>query len=1102
MRRLSVHKVLLFCPMILFLITTAVASDMQLNFFSLTRADGLSNNSVTAIVRDEQGYIWFGTQSGLNRYNGYEFRQYYHDQGDSTSLPANRITALVAGNDGNLWAGCHSSGLARYDRKTDRFLRYRFSDFTDEAPTDHIVDMEYDRMGRLWVATHGGLFLYDSGKDRFLQIKSYGSAGMEYGTEIKVEGLFTLTHEITSLTADDRGNIWVAHPDWSLSYINAENRISGFYNYLKEEFGEMPESLIQLVYHDKQLYFAGGHRGLYAFDPAIGELYTLVDPEILRSPLYVTGHKETVWVSSLEGLFRYDTGTGNFAFYSQEPTNPKSITTGTPGVLFVDESEILWLAAGNLGINYSLLNMPFMNLYEHAEFDEFLFHPNVTSMLHDSRGNFWVAFQSGVVQAYFNGSPNREIIQVDQLVPGTGIGYVFGLFEASDGTIFMTSWRGGLQFYDPELKKFVNIYDAHWTFYENFGGFDVRDVTEGPDGSLYLAVFGSGVVKYDRETNRFLRYVADPEKEGALANSYVYDLEFDRDDNLWVSTTWGLNKLPAGDSLFTWYLASQETGTLLDNYIRMSFADRHGRMWFVTNGGLNLYDPVNDSFANLHVDELGYTTLVISSVEEDEQGHLWLSTSHGIINVRIYYTEEYSPAIEEVFVYDISHGLLSDDFFGGSSSVNSAGLLFFGGNRGIDYFDPASISPVEDEGDIRIESIRIFDRLVYPGSDYGPPLNENGEILLSHAENMIGIQYAMLNFIDSPKNKYFYMLEPLHGDWIYAGADRHATFANLPPGSYTFRVRSCPSDRLCDSNEAVLGFFIKPPFWKTWPFYVIAGSVFLLFIYLIYLTRTRRLRETKAELERLVELRTQELGRQASKLRKANEQLGELNSMKDKFFSIIAHDLRSPLSSIAGFSELLITSWDGYDDAKRKSLIEIVSEATRNTIIMLDNLLQWANSQTGRLSVKAEKVVPADVVNDIHVLYRKILEEKDIRFSNRVPGDLRIISDLQLLSVVFRNLISNAHKFTPPGGNVIVSATLNDDETVCFDVTDTGGGFPEDLQQNIFRIDKSWVMPGTDGKKGGGLGLILCHEFVTRLGGKIWVRETSEKGTTISFTLP
>ncbi len=1138
MLRLTVHKILVFCPMILFLITQAGAADMHLNFFSLTRSDGLSNNRVIAITRDNQGYLWFGTQSGLNRYNGYEFKQYYNDPGDSTSLPGSRIISLITDNHGDLWAGCHSAGLARYNMLTDNFTRYYLvTPIEDDAAANIIVDMEVDSRGRLWVATHGGLFLYDREKDDFTLIPSYGPADLINEPEINAEGLFTLSDQIASLAADDHGNIWVAHTDWSLSLIDPESGITTFWFHVKDKVEDRTESLTQVFYHENLLFFVGGHRGLHVYNPLNKDGYKLIDENVLQSPLYISGYGKTLWISSLDGLFRYDLRTGNYFNYTQESTNPKSITTGSPGVIYVDDNDILWLAAGNRGINYSLINMPFMNNYEHMDYQEFLYHPDVSAILHDSRGNLWVAFQSGIVQVYFEGVPYREIIPVDNLVPDTGIGHIFSLFEASDGTIFMTSWRGGLQMYDNNLKRFVNIFDAHWTFYEKIGGFDIRDVAEGPDGDLYLAVFGEGVISYDRKTQQVYRYTSDHEKAGYLSNPFVYDVEFDPEGNLWASTTWGLNRLPAGDTLFIRYLSSPEQGSLIDNYTMLSFRDRSGRMWFVTENGLNLYDPVQDSFVSFHVDDLGYTTLVIRSIEEDEHGHLWLATSHGIINISLDYTVDYDPVIRDVFIYDVSHGLLSDDFFTRSSTYSSSGLIYFGGNRGIDYFDPGTISPVEQYGKVQIENIRLFDRLVYPGSETGPPLNENGEILLSHTENMIGIHYAMLNFIDSPKNKYFYMLEPLHGDWIFAGSDRFATFANLSPGHYTFRVRSCLSDRLCDAEDAILRFYIKPPFWQTWLFYLIVFSLVIVLIYYMLLLRTSRLQKIKARLEKLVETRTheitvknrelvekgeilteanrlikeksyeleehtQELSRQASELWKANEQLGELNSMKDKFFSIIAHDLRSPLSTIAGFSELLITSWDGYDDAKRKSLIEIVSEATRKTIIMLDNLLQWANSQTGRLRVKKDEVAPAKIIDEIHVLYREILKEKNISFANRVPGDLRIISDTQLLSVVFRNLISNAHKFTPPGGKIIVSSTLTDDERVCFDVTDTGVGFPDGLQEDIFGIDKASVRPDTEGKKGGGLGLILCHEFVSRLGGEIRVRETSEKGTTISFTLP
>ncbi len=1130
MYRYIIHLTYLICLKAVVFPVDAGSLNNTLNFFSLTGADGLSNNHVTAIERDSCGYLWFGTQNGLNRYNGYDFSNYYSVGNDTTSLPGNHISSLQADGAGKLWIGCHSAGIARYDPGSDTFIRYDLQAITDEALPVHVYDVVADKSGVIWSSTSEGIIVYDTKQDDFTQVPFLEPVDGETKELDSVNAVRVYNEGIAAIVADDMGCLWVVHTDWSLTCIDLAGNSSRYYYEMKSQLGNQKDKPLHLDYHDGKLFIATGNSGVLVFDVQNRSIYRLPGTEELRNPRYIREHDGVLWISALTGLHSYEMATGLHNNYEHDPENPKSITSGSVGALYIGETGVLWLAAGNTGINYAITGMPFMNLYENQENSELLFHPNVSALLHDSNNNFWIAFQSGLIQLYRECTSHREMIPVEPLISGAGIGHIFRIFEASDGDIYITSWQGGLQKFDPAAGRFVSIVSGHDEFIEKFGALDIRDVAEGPDGALWLAVFGRGLARYEPGTGLVTWFRYGTGLPGSLSNNHIYSLEYDKYGNLWVSTVMGLNILMPGDSVFVTYLVEDEQGSLPDNYIHFSYRDRSDRMWVVSNGGISLYNPDLGNFTSITPGSLGLPGLLIRSIAEDDAGNLWLGTTAGIINIMLRFPEKYIFELHNASIYDVNHGLLSDDFFPRSVSHDHSGTLYFGGNRGLDFFDPGMISSGEIQGPVLVEDIRLFDRTVFPGGCDGPRINNEGSIVFSHRENMIGFEYAMLNFVGSIRNRYYYMLEPLHDEWVNAGTQKRITFVNLKPGHYTFRVMSCPAAAPCDNQTASVSFIITPPFWQTNWFTVLATVLFISLTVLFHLIWTASIRRRKHELEVVVKKRTNqireknlELERRGEYLTEANRKIYErsreletkneeigrqagelrlLNSMKDKFFSIIAHDLRSPLSALSGLSGLVLRSYENYNDEKRKKMIGIINDSARKMIIMLDNLLQWANSQTGRVFIKNEEISPSQVLNETCSLYKELIEEKNISFIIRVPEDIKLVTDLEMFRVVLRNLLSNAIKFTPAGGTIKASGRITEKGELQIDITDSGIGVPGEIAANLFKTVKPSTMPGTHGETGTGLGLILCKEFIDKLGGRIWVGKTSEEGTTFCFTLP
>jgi signal transduction histidine kinase/ligand-binding sensor domain-containing protein len=1101
--------------------------DDVLNFFELSRVNGLSNNNVTAIARDSKGYMWFGTENGLNRYNGYEFKKYNTSNYDTSGLHDNHITSLQIDQEGRLWIGGISTGLARYEPITGSFIKYNFPDISEYPRSDNIISISVDKQGHIWIATGAGLYLYNSINDSFGRIRTLSDDNNNTGE------LTVFSNHISSITPDENTGIWIVYNDWAISYLDPSGNSSTHYTSMINEKLNPVNKVNDILFCGGELYLATTNQGVKIYDPLTDKSRELLENDFLLTATSFIEHRGTIWITSWNGLLRYDKITGNYYHFTTDPGDPKSLTSGSSKSLYTDDTGILWLGVGGKGLNYAMINLPFRNIYESAEDPEYLYHPNISSMLSDSSGSLWVAFQSGIMQVYRPGLKYRQIIPVDQVFQGSGIGHIFDILETSDGNIYICSWQGGVHRYDKKQDRFVKLFDNYENYIDKFGGLDIRSLREGPDGDLWLAVFGIGVVKFNVKSEE-TRIFSESED---LLNPYVFDLNFDESGNLWVSSARGIYKLPVGDSTFIPYLKSDDINSISHNFNRLSFIDKSERIWFVSDNGLSLYNPDNDSFINFTNDNFGFPDIIIRSIEEDNNGNFWLSSSVGIIHIELEFSERYNAAIKDFFIYDLNHGILSDDFFPGSSTTGADGQLFFGGTKGIDYFIPDNIIQLKEPAVLQFDEIRIFNKIIHAGSPEGPETDKNGRLLMSYEDNTLSFSYVALNFIESSRNRYFYKLEPLHEEWYSAGFDRNATFMNLPSGNYTFRVRSCLSSTLCESGEISLDFYLKPPFWRTIPFISFVIVAFIVMMIAIPSIWTARIRRAKHRLERLVNHRTRELSRknlelidqsfnlaeantlieersqeieeksmvlkkQTEDLHEANVQLNSLNSMKNRFFSIIAHDFRSPLSTVAGYSDLVLSRYEEFNDLKLKEILGTINSSVKNVLLMLDNLLRWANSQTNRLVIDKEEVSPYNIANEIFLLNKELFSKKNILFRNNVNKDLKLVTDIEMLRTILRNLLTNAVKFTPSGGSVFFEAPPFNETMLRFNVKDTGTGIPPELRDALFRIDFASSSPGTDGETGSGLGLIICQEFITKLGGGIWVEESSDQGTTFSFTLP
>lgn len=1101
------------------------AQELSLNFFHLSKQNGLSDNSVNAIVNDTSGFMWFGTNMGLNRYDGNEFVTFYADTTKNT-LPDNIIENLYVAKSGELWLSTNNNGVSLFNQVSQNFINYNFEKENHSLAANRVTDIVEDSDTILFIGTGEGLYYKLPGSNEFNEIKVGNPSNPDS---------FLLKQSISAVTEDENYGIWIAYDDFRFTYYHHKEKIIKHYAIkdLKNDFGS---TLIATIEHvNKKLWIGTDRYILVCFDPEDNSYEEpLKEEKIISFHQILKGtEKNILWMATSDGLVRYNLNSGEFFRYTNILNDLGSLTTTTTRYVHETPNNIIWVTNYNSGLNYAFKNMPFKHIHVNEGDDYALSVNNITSILHDDRGDTWFGYTSGSIELYKTADQKKYKIPITSLTDKGTTGTIFKLFQDSDGKIYACSWRGGVQIFDKKNQKFVPLLGSSESFLNKFNWADFRDIEEYKDGEFWLAAHGKGVFVFNKNTDKAILLNVD----SGLANDWVYDIAIDSSGNTWLGTAWGLSKFDRQSKEITNYLSAKNDSLSISNnnttYVTVS---RDNNIWIGTNDGLNLYDKKIDGFHRFGI-ESGLPEIQIKSLVQDYSGAYWVSTTNGIIKFNLSTTDREPPYLNDIYFFTSYDGLQSNYYNLSSSSIDNEGKIFFGGRVGIDYFDPELIQPYKSEPKLKILDFEIYGKKVYPGSQKGPYYNKNGYVQLGHKQKMLGFKFVAINFSNVNRNKYSYSLEPLSTDWINVGNNRSILFSNLKPGEYKLSLKVTTDKGLTGVSKNIVKFYIKPPFWQTTWFYSILFLLTIGLITFIIRIYTNTLRKKKITLEKIVHRRTldlkqnnqkleeqslflnetntlleerqqqieeqaEELKAQSEKLAKSNEELEKLIALKDKFFSIIAHDLKNPFNTILGFADLLKHNFQNYSYEKRQQLVEYIFNSASSAYSLLENLLNWSRSQTSRLEVNPQMLLVEEIIEANYNLLQSTLKKKGLEFKTNYDKNIKIWADEALINTVFRNILSNAAKFTSSGGTIIINAFLEKDSFVKFEINDTGTGLTKDEIDSIFRIESMVSKPGTSGEKGTGLGMILCKEFIEKLDGKIWIESEPNVGTSVYFTIP
>ncbi|MCU0642966.1 MAG: histidine kinase, partial [bacterium] len=844
------------------------AQPQNISFECLTLDQGLSQSTVASIVQDHDGFMWFGTIDGLNKFDGYNFTVYKNNPGDSGSIADNWITSLFLGRDGTLWIGTLSRGLCNYDPRSDKFSNYRFDPIPIDSPERQrlLAELPFtfsylnyftikaifeDHAGSLWIGTFGGgLYQFDKKTGEFIQ--------HPFVFEEKNDLAYNIM-TINETIQNGVSTLWLGTYGGGLVKFT-EGKGFAFYQHDPADSNSLVNDRIISICPDTScgnrfLWIGTFGDGMDRFDLVSGEFkHCRNDPmnsNSLSSNQVMSILKDCcheLWIGTFDaGLNRLDVNKNQFSRYQHDPTNINSLGSNEVLSLFEDRSGILWIGTNfGYGINkFNRRKNKFAHYFHDPRDANSLSENVVFSLCEDRNGLLWIGtFQTGINRldreknefVNFRHDPKNRFSISDN--------HVRAILEDSQGALWIGTFSGGLNYFDRRNNKF-NHYKHHPDDSTSISANQVRSIYEDEFGNLWIAAFGGGLDKFDRAKRRFTHYQYDPNDSTSVSDNQVYFITGDGKGNLWVATFGGgFCQFNIQTAKFVRYRHHpDDEKTVCDDRILMIYLDRTDTnlIWLGSFGkGFDKFDKRSQTFIHF-TEQDGLANGVVYSILPDDHGCLWLSTNKGI--------SKFDPRTDTFVNYDLLDGLQSNEFNAGAYHRSQrSGEMFFGGVNGFNIFDPDQIQISSEVPPVVITSFKIFDEEMC--HQFGP-IFQGKAIALSHRENFFSFEFSVLDYTDVSKHQYAYKLEGLDHDWIQCGSRRYVNYTNLDPGNYIFRVKGANCDGVWNEAGTHINLKIKPRFYQTKYWHPTVVGTLILLIILFFTARTRLKIRRSVELERI-----------------------------------------------------------------------------------------------------------------------------------------------------------------------------------------------------------------------------------------------------------
>jgi len=1067
----------------------------RVGFSHLDVNDGLSRSWIKCIYKDSKGFVWFGTNSGLNRFDGYRCVVFHEGDSDSTSIAGDDVNVLIEDSEGNLIIGT-DKGVSVLNLETYKFRRMNLVSSSPLFCGDiaYITSMAIDTEGNVLIGTHNGLF--------FINKKNNTSRHILFDEQSCTSPI----NSVTAITYDRTNSFWIGT---SNGYIIKYNQNSNFFEKFESLRGNNYVSgfISKLFVDHKRNLWVAGQNGLnifnidknswdYDFRKKYGAVF---------ANFQITGIDQDVdslmWVvTDGKGAFIIDQKHLSLLNITSLPNVEGSLSGNGLASLYCDQSGIVWIGTTKKGVNFFTKNIRKFRLFRNYPTDpNSLSNNDVDCVTEDINGNIWIGTNGGGLN-YYNRTTNKFTHYFSQPGKSNGLSsnIIVSVFEDSERKIWTGTYFGGLNCLDIKTGKFT-VFRHSDSDSTSLSDDRVWGICEDSQNNLWVATQTNGLNRLDRKTGKFRRFNA---QNSSICFNYINSIAPDENDNLWISSTHGLIFFDPVQNRSKCYYNSPETAnSISDNHIISTYKDSRGLFWVCTNNGLNLMDQVNDNFRVFRETD-GLPSNSVFRMLEDTNGNLWISTNNGLSKLMIDKKTGKDSLSFEFVNYGMRDGLQGKEFNETAAYKTRDGEFWFGGIDGLNAFYPHEIKEKSTPTKVVITNFRIDNKVVSNGEVINnrvlleKPIFNTDKIILKYKENSFAIDFVALNYFFPENNKYAFKLEGFNDKWIITeGKENFANYSNLDKGKYTFNIKATNSDGIWNEIPDTLIIKVLPPFWESWYAYVIYSILILLSLaFLRYLTLARERLKTQLQQEYI-----------------ESRHIHEIDSMKIKFFTNISHEFRTPLTLILAPLEKLMIRWKNTPEEKHLNLI---LQNSKRLLFMVNQLLDFRKMEVQGFRFNPSLGNIVGFIEEIVSSFNDLSEQKHIQlvFKSDI-AELNTVFDKDKLEKILFNLLSNAFKFTPVNGKVSVtvltdrsgmedekSKALPQHSHLMIMVQDTGIGIPHDKIDNLFV--SFYQVDSTFSGQGSGIGLSLVKEFVKLHDGEITVTSEAGKGSCFTVILP
>ena len=1089
----------------------AFAQKQQLRFEHLSTNNGLSQSNAICLLQDSRGFMWFGTQDGLNRYDGYTFVIYKNNPQDPASISNSYIKDLLEDSKGNIWVATLGGGLNKFDRDQDRFIHYRQDKKNRNSLSDDFVNcIAEDSRGDLWVGTEtGGLDRIDGKTGRFTR----------YAYD-KNDPNSISDNDVTAILEDSRHRIWVGTFHGGMNLLDPGSGRFTRFQHNDRDSSSLSYNTVLRFFEDHQHRLWIGTRGggldLLNF-PDNRFHHFKNDPHNSNSLprdviLTLTGDdNNNIWIGTENGgLSIFNPEKGTFANYEHDDLDNTSLGNNSIYSLYKDPYDNMWIGTYSGGVDLYNRAANQFTLYKHNSTPNSPGNNNILDFHEDIRGNVWIGTDGGGVELF---DPRTKKFTHFRHSPGhsTGIcgNYIICIREDRENNIWMGSCGDGTSIYDPVKKTFRQIRKDPQNK-ASISGNNNGAITLDKDKEIWISSWGDGLNRYQPETGNFIHYRHDNSDTNSISGDRIITLFTDSKGYIWIGTfDKGLDLFDKTTKTFTHFVHDSSRNCLSDNSIHCIYEDRQGNVWIATKSGLNCLDRHSGHFTHYFPQD-GLPDALIAGILEDDKGYLWISTNNGL--------SRFNPQTRTFKNFSIADGLQSNEFKAHSCLKTASGAMYFGGTNGFNEFFPDSIKDNSYKYPLVITSFQIFNKEVPVSGDKtkGSPLQkditETKEITISYKQSVISFAFASLHYTIPEKKQYAYKLEGFDKKWNNAGTSHTATYTNLDPGKYIFEVKGLNEDGTWSSDITSLHLIITPPFWQTWWFRLLAVTSLATCIVSIHRIRMRVIQGQKKKLEQQVAVLLDKAVAQG-KFEIASDVMHDIGNAVVGFGSyltrirrLMGEGDRDDLKNLAGFFETqqpamtaaigeakagaVVTLLNSIGQTQKDTREEIRQSITEqlNIITRIQEILNIHRQYiTGQESQERKPVNLRSIINDCMSMLFASVNKTAIAISLDFPDELPPIKGdrtrlMQLMLDILKNSIE-AIDINAAIKTISIRMQRQEDLLV-LQVRDSGTGFNETTAGRLF--EKGFTTKDT----GAGLGLYSCRTIVESHEGSITV--TSE----------